>query len=58
MTIPFRSALPKFDQAIEAIFLQEDYASVLDLAGQITIQLTLTGDAESPFYYISCARKA
>lgn len=51
-------SVPKFNQAIEALFLQEDYASVLDLAGQITIQFTLTGDAESPFYYISCARKA
>lgn len=50
------SSGPKFHQAIEAIFLEENYASVLDMAGRVTVQFTLTGEETSPFYYISCAR--
>ena len=44
----------KFSSVIESIFLQDDYADILDLSGKVTIQFTLTGDSESPFYYISC----
>lgn len=49
------SSGPKFHQALEGIFLQDDYADILDLSGKVTIQFTLTGDSESPFYYISCS---
>lgn len=52
------SSGPKFDEAIESIFLQDDYAGILDMSGQITVQFTLTGDPERPFYYISCVRSA
>lgn len=48
--------MPKFNQAIEAIFLQEDYASIFDLSGKVTIRFTLTDDAERPFYYLACSR--
>ena len=47
----------KFSNIIESIFLQDDYASILDMSGQITIQFTLTGDPNNPFFYISCERQ-
>lgn len=46
----------KFSNTVEKIFLQDDYASILDMSGQITIQFTLTGDPDNPFFYISCER--
>ena len=48
------SSGPKFHQAIEAIFLEDNYAELLDLSGQVTVQFTLTGNPDSPFYYVSC----
>ena len=45
---------PKFHQAIEAIFLEDNYTELLDLSGQVTVQFTLTDDPDSPFYYVSC----
>ena len=47
---------PKFHQAIEAIFLEDNYTELLDLSGQVTVQFTLTDDPDSPFYYVSCVR--
>ena len=50
------SSGPKFHQAIEAIFLEDNYAELLDMSGQVTIQFSLTDDPDSPLYYVSCLR--
>lgn len=51
------SSGPKFNNAQKSIFLRDDYAEILDMSGTITIQFTLTGDPDNPFYYVSCARE-
>ncbi len=50
------SSGPKFNNARKSIFLRDDYAEILDMSGTITIQFTLTGDPDNPFYYVSCKR--
>ena len=51
------SSGPKFKAAVRDLFLQPDYAEQLDLSGTVTIQFTLTGEAQQPFYYLSCKRQ-
>lgn len=45
-----------FQPALVNILIQDNYAEILDMSGDITITFTLSGDPIYPFRYHSCVR--